>query len=140
MVAGKGSDPQLQLQTELEGTKLKNVTYLSHQPFEKVEELFDEASAFVNTSIPDCEGFPNTYLQAWSRGIPVISFFDPDRLISMNSLGIVVESLPQLENALRLLLTSQRSSVYDSQTIQDFFIQKFSVANRISRFIQILKM
>jgi glycosyltransferase involved in cell wall biosynthesis len=78
-----------------------NLQFLGFQPYEDVEALFDKCKIFVNTSL--YEGFPNTYLQAWRREIPVISFFDPDDVIRDNSLGHVVEDEDQLAVALDAL-------------------------------------
>lgn len=103
----------------------KNVKYLGHRSFEEVEKLFDETSIFVNTSIPDCEGFPNTFLQAWSRGVPVISFFDPDGLIAENNLGIVVKSISQMKEAVEFLLKEQETGPAYSHRIQEFFYESF---------------
>jgi glycosyltransferase involved in cell wall biosynthesis len=79
-----------------------NLEFMGFQPYEKVEALFDECKIFVNTSLH--EGFPNTYLQAWRREIPVISFFDPDDVIREQALGRVVEDEEQLAGALAALL------------------------------------
>jgi hypothetical protein len=48
--------------------------------------LFDRAKIFLNTS--SIEGFPNTFLQAWIRGVPVVTFFDPDSLVQRLSLEV----------------------------------------------------
>jgi glycosyltransferase involved in cell wall biosynthesis len=64
--------------------------------------LFDRAKVFLNTS--SIEGFPNTFLQAWIRGVPVVSFFDPDALIRRLSLGRVASSLDEMREAIRGLL------------------------------------
>jgi glycosyltransferase involved in cell wall biosynthesis len=56
---------------------------------------------FVNTS--DSEGFPNSYLQAWARGTPVVAFFDPDGLIARHGLGMAVNSLAEMRDAIESL-------------------------------------
>jgi glycosyltransferase involved in cell wall biosynthesis len=56
---------------------------------------------FVNTS--EIEGFPNTFLQAWVRGIPVVSFFDPDGVIQREGLGRTVASVEEMAAAVHRL-------------------------------------
>lgn len=54
---------------------VRNIEFVGYVPFAQVGRYFDAASALVNTS--DREGFPNTFLQAWIRGVPTLSFVNP---------------------------------------------------------------
>jgi len=67
---------------------LDNLTLLTSQiPFSMMDLFFKRAKLFVNTS--EIEGFPNTYLQAWSEAAPVATLsIDPDDAIEGNQLGI----------------------------------------------------
>lgn len=65
--------------------KSKNVEYLGKRDFFEADSWFDRAKVLLCTS--EYEGFPNTFLQAWSRGIPVLSTVDPSNCIVENRLG-----------------------------------------------------
>lgn len=102
--------------------RLDNMKFLGFQSFEEVEELLDETLASVNTSA--YEGFPNTYLQAWRRGIPVITTFDPDLDIEHRNLGFVVGSIEDLAEKVRLL--SNMKSIFDEKEIQNQFLKNYT--------------
>jgi glycosyltransferase involved in cell wall biosynthesis len=55
--------------------KAANVEFVGYVPFADVGHYFDKACIFINTSTT--EGFPNTFLQAWLRGVPSLSFVSP---------------------------------------------------------------
>lgn len=72
-------------------------------PYHDVREMYERARVFVNTS--ETEGFPNSYLQSWSSGTPVVAFFDPDGTIAREGLGAAVGSLPDMKSAVERFLT-----------------------------------
>lgn len=68
---------------------LHNVTFLGTVAPIEMESWFRKTKIFLNTSL--LEGFPNTYLQAWINGVPVVSLtIDPDGSIKRYNLGDVV--------------------------------------------------
>jgi glycosyltransferase involved in cell wall biosynthesis len=82
--------------------RLPNVTMLGAVRYADTGALFDRAKLFLNTS--SIEGFPNTFLQAWIRGVPVVSFFDPDGLVNRQQLGRIANSLDDMREGIRGLL------------------------------------
>lgn len=85
-----------------ETVALPNLTFHGQVSYHDVGDLYDRSRVFVNTS--DTEGFPNSYLQAWRRGVPVVAFFEPDGLITKEGLGYAVDSTRGMAQAVHRLL------------------------------------
>lgn len=84
---------------------LLNVTFLGGISFAKSEELFGSAKILICTS--EYEGFPNTFLQAWSRNIPIISTVNPNMCITDKELGIIVKNEFELKRSLTYILSNE---------------------------------
>ncbi len=94
--------PELFDQIKQRADEMPNIKLTGMVPFEEVGGYFDKAKVFVCTST--MEGFPNTFLQSWSRGIPVVSTFDPDGTIKKHGVGRHCENLDEIVEAVRELL------------------------------------
>ncbi len=79
-----------------------NLTFHGRLSYRDADHLYGRAKVLVNTS--DVEGFPNSYLQAWIKGVPVVTLIDPDRIIERERLGVAVGSAAQIPAAVRHLL------------------------------------
>ncbi|MCA9467854.1 MAG: glycosyltransferase family 4 protein, partial [Nitrospira sp.] len=85
--------------------ELPNVTYLGKVKPGKTGKIIAEANLFLSTA--DGEGFPNTFLEAWGSGTPVISLtIDPDKVIQRKGIGVVTNDLEQLVREIRGLMSS----------------------------------
>ena len=98
---------------------LPNVEFLGFMPYQEVERNFDEASLFVNTS--DYEGFPNTFLQAWARGIPTISFVNCGARDTHGPIGVVAGDLSEMLAAVSRLVTDRTAWSEDSARCRQYF-------------------
>ena len=69
---------------------LPNLTYLGKVPQEQVNARLATGHLLINTS--GYEGLSNTFIQAWMRGVPVISLnSNPDNLLTSGKMGECVE-------------------------------------------------
>lgn len=115
--------------------RLPNVTMLGAVRYAQTGALFDRARIFLNTS--SIEGFPNTFLQAWIRGVPVVSFFDPDGIVKRLQLGRVGSSLDEMREAIRGLLDVEVYRQLIGRRARDFAAREFT-SGVAARYIELL--
>lgn len=104
---------------------LRNVQYLGELSQEQVLKEMEVSNVLINTSVS--EGFSNTFIQAWSRGLPVLSLnADPNRLIEQFKTGFVTNGdIEMLKDSLVLL--SENVMMYQEYSInaQKLFKKEF---------------
>jgi glycosyltransferase involved in cell wall biosynthesis len=107
------SEDHLFTEMQSKARGVRNLQITGPVPYNQVGAYFSKAKVFVNTS--SIEGFPNTYLQAWCRGVPVVATFDADTLISRYGLGKFCADLDELAAGVESFMEddSLRTSIGD---------------------------
>ena len=79
--------PGMEERIQAAAARLPNVELLPPRPRSELLAEMQNAVALVKTS--RVEGMPNTFLEAWARGVPVLSLnVDPDAKIANNDIGV----------------------------------------------------
>lgn len=112
-----------------------NVTVHGAASRDRVASFYANAACLCCTS--DYEGFPNTFLEAWSHGLPIVSTFDPDSIIRDKDLGIVAKDVPQMQKAISLLLSSPGRYREISANALDYFTANHRAESVFLKFEQI---
>jgi glycosyltransferase involved in cell wall biosynthesis len=82
-----GEQSDLLAQLEAAAVRTPNLAVESSLPHAALMDRLGRAVAVVNTSV--FEGMPNTFIEAWSLGVPVLTLsFDPDDVVRANALGV----------------------------------------------------
>ena len=117
-----------------EGTP--NLQLLGPLPHGEVGPVFERARLHLNTS--DFEGFPNTFLQAWMRAVPVVTFFDPDSLVRKKQLGCVPTSLEEMAAAIDSLLDDEPRRLSMASRARSFATAEFLPSKVASRYVELI--
>ncbi len=120
-----------------EASHLPNFTFHGRVPYHQMDKKYASARVFVNTS--DTEGFPNSYLQAWIRGTPVVSFFDPDNVIRRENLGFAVLSLDEMANAVTKLVNNPRAWTDVSKRCKAYMAHAYGENRIMSPYLEMLQ-
>jgi glycosyltransferase involved in cell wall biosynthesis len=124
MVAAVNNEtpPGMAERIEAAAERLPNLELLPPRPRSRLLEEMQQAVAVVKTS--RVEGMPNAFLEAWARGVPVLSLnVDPDAKIEDNQIGVAAGgSLERLIAAAATLWGSPE--------------QRLAIGERARRFIQ----
>lgn len=94
-------EPAYSERVRAEAGTIANVTMLGRRPHGEVAGILSRAAVLVNTS--EVEGFPNAYLEAWSSGVPVVTFNDVDGIIRGSGAGVVVNTIDEMAETIRAL-------------------------------------
>lgn len=115
-----------------EARSLPNVTVHGPVPREAVYDFYRRAGCLFSTS--DFEGFPNTFLEAWSHGLPIVSTFDPDSVITRHGLGLVATDTEELAAGLRRLLESPELHLLKSRQARSYYREHHAAETVLPRF------
>jgi glycosyltransferase involved in cell wall biosynthesis len=104
IMAGRSTDDKYCRQMFVHA-KEAGIKYLGEISNNDVNKLLNESHLLVNTS--KYEGFANVFVQAWLRGVPVITLrADPDNIISVNRMGFYSKTELNMEEDLIKLINN----------------------------------
>ena len=115
---------------------MPNVHLHGTVPHAYMQQFYQRSAALICTS--RAEGFPNIFLEAWSHGLPVVTTFDPDGIISSQGLGKVGKDVPELAAGVRELLESPAKWLNTSQSAREYFRENHSVDKVMERFERVV--
>jgi len=116
--------------------EIPNLTCPGAVPYSEVGTMFSRARIFLNTS--EIEGFPNTFLQAWVRGVPVVTFFDPDSLIKQRQLGRTAVDFDDMVKAIQTLLEDSQERERAGERARAYAVATFGAKHIASRYLEML--
>lgn len=101
LLAGLFTENQIRCFSEMQ-KNTTNFKYLGYLNRAEVYKELDNAHVLINTS--DVEGFPNTFIEAWFRGVIVISDkINPDNILIDNGIGFLCKNIAEIELKLKEL-------------------------------------
>lgn len=119
--------------------KYANFTFLGELSREEVGNYLNASHVLINTS--DIEGFPNTFIEAWQRGVIVISNkINPDNVLTKNRIGFVCESIDSIVATIEGLFTNDFVLAKEYSVLaREYALKKHNVHINIDRLFSIIK-
>ena len=131
MVGGPAlGDAELFERIAAQARRLPNVEFAGFLPLAEAEKWFDRARVLVNTSL--YEGMPNTFLQAWARGVPTLGTVDIGTPVHR-----AVPGLDELAAELERLLADAGAWRAASARCREHFERTHSADEVLARYAQL---
>ncbi|MDO8954856.1 MAG: glycosyltransferase family 4 protein [Gammaproteobacteria bacterium] len=116
---------------------LPNVVLHGRLIHRELGALYRRARLLCCTSV--FEGFPNTFLEAWSVGLPIISTFDPDQIITRKNLGKTACSVDEIREGISDLMENSRHWQEASSAAQTYFNTHHTLDAVMPKFVQLFQ-
>lgn len=130
-------EPSLFDQVRERASLLKNVCFHGPVPYQDIGSYYGRAKVLLNTS--DIEGFPNTYLQAWAHGTPVVAFHDPNGVIDREHLGTAVNNMDEMRDAISAFTTDQSMWTVTSSKCREFVTREYDEDSRLAPYLEVFR-
>ncbi len=116
---------------------ISNIALHGRVPDHDLNTLYHQARLLCCTSV--FEGFPNTFLEAWSVGLPIISTFDPDQIITRKKLGQAASSVNDICAGIDAFMEDSRRWQDASSAAQSYFNTHHTLEAVMPRFVQLFQ-
>jgi glycosyltransferase involved in cell wall biosynthesis len=140
MIGGAGGDGRNDVRFERlrkAAAALPNVEFTGFLPLDRVEPYFDRARVLVNTSYQ--EGMPNTFLQAWARGVPAVAFVDVGARLHGEPLYPVAREIEDAANEIERLFSDEAYWQRTSARCREHFSGTHAVGKLLAQFEGLLR-
>jgi glycosyltransferase involved in cell wall biosynthesis len=124
-LVGPSDDSQYAQHILRRAADLPNLRVVGRVARENMAGYYRRALCLCCTS--DFEGFPNTFIEAWCLGIPVVSTWDPDNIIKTAGLGVAATDLAGLAAGVRSLGQSPERWLAASRHARDRYLTHHTV-------------
>jgi len=119
-----------------EALAIPNLHFHGPVPYHQIGHYYERARVYVSTS--NVEGFPNSYLQAWAHGTPVVAFLDPDQLVARYGLGCAPGSVGEMCACIQELMADQHQWQAASLRSGQFMDNRFSETTMVAGYLEAL--
>jgi len=138
LIGARGTE-QFREQIRNRVSEIDNLDCIFDVPPDEIHQYYQRAIALVSTSA--YEGFPNTFLEAWRVGTPVLSLdVDPGRFLEQD--GTTDFQAGDLETLSELVLEFDSNEEYweqVSRTVKHRFEQEYSIDEVANRYIEAIE-
>lgn len=128
MVGRFPNDPAVRRQLQNAISATSNLEHLGPLSQEEVNELLGRSHMLLNTSL--YEGFPNTFIQAWMRAVPVATLgVDPEGMIARHGLGVVTADVDELARTVERFILDPEECAAAGERARTVAAREFSLVN-----------
>lgn len=118
-------------------TSLSNVTFIGTVPPDEIHEEYRKAIALVNTS--SYEGFPNTFLEAWRYGTPVLSLaVNTGRYLKGRSIGFSSGDIDKLSQYIHEMVNDISKREKFGMRGRQIFEETYTISQTSKQYEQVL--
>jgi glycosyltransferase involved in cell wall biosynthesis len=136
VIGPDGFDENYVSKLKARASQASNITFLGAMSRQEICSELRSTSLLCCTS--HYEGFPNTFLEAWSQGVPVVSTVDPDGILEREKIGTHVLSESEMVTEIRKLLESNIRLASMKEAAESYYENTHYLEPAMQRFSDVL--
>jgi|AntRauMinimDraft_4_1070384.scaffolds.fasta_scaffold02215_2 glycosyltransferase involved in cell wall biosynthesis len=136
VLIGWSQDETFRTRISNQADSLSNLRFEGFVPPDEIDRYYRRAAMFVNTS--EYEGFPNTFLEAWRFGVPVVSLHHTlDGLLSERDIGLHSGSVDRLTQQVERLWENPETAAELGHNGREYLRTHYSVDIAFEKYTQL---